>query len=63
MPHVISTHDLLSLVQLAELSQLSISLGFHWKLNFLECQIIVLLLCDVTRDFVISRWASPPESI
>ena len=49
-----------SSTQLAKLSQLSTSSGFIQKQNFSECRITVVLSRDVTRDFVLSRWAPPP---
>ena len=51
----------LTLSQLTELSQLNKSSGFLQKRNFSERQRPKVSSRDVSRDFLYSRWASPPR--
>ena len=52
-----------SWIQLAELSQLRISLKFLQKYNFLKCQITVMSLYHAPCDFFYSCWISHPMKL
>ena len=60
---MISSHNYPSLIQLTKLSWLNISMWFLQKHNFLECQISVVSLRDLSLDFFRLRWASFPINL